>query len=493
MELILWIGFYFITFYAFLPAFVSRIFGFRVFMRGKTSREIALTFDDGPDPFYTPQLLDLLKRHGAKATFFVVGENAERNPEIIARIHEEGHIIGIHNYVHHTNWFMRPRTVKRQIHRTSDVIKRITDTRPMYYRPPWGIVNVFDYANLGYLQIVLWTSLFGDWRKRLTADQLYKRMSKKLRPGEVFLLHDCGITFGAYRDAPANTISALERILIDGREQEYRFVGIDEMIHLTERSHVKRETIQQSARSASMRRNEADSVKTSNHSIGPIKKIIVAAWMLWEKVFHILFRLRPVGDGKSFNYRIRRYAGPPMDLRADTSLHSGDYIMEIHFENQMLFDLGMNSKSALQTGIKLIREMEKALPDMARELAKAPHGDKVKGLYGVSMIHRGAESLGYGTYDLPRGMFAWMTNIYLRILIRVIHPEGNDRVRSRGVGMTPRMLIMPREILLTWADETRARRRPERERPMKLDNKQAAATSESEVEGLPEDTLGKLV
>ena len=77
MELILWIGIYFLTFYAFLPAIVSRIFGFRVFMRGRSEQEIALTFDDGPDPEYTPKLLDLLKSRGARATFFVVGEIAE--------------------------------------------------------------------------------------------------------------------------------------------------------------------------------------------------------------------------------------------------------------------------------------------------------------------------------------------------------------------------------------------------------------------------------
>lgn len=493
MELILWIGFYFLTFYAFLPALVSRIFGFRVFMRGKTDKEIALTFDDGPDPVYTPKLLDLLKEHGAKATFFVVGENAERNPSIIARIHEEGHIIGIHNFVHHTNWLMRPRTVKRQIHRTSDVIKKITGSRPMYYRPPWGIVNVFDYANLGYLQIVLWTSLFGDWRKRVNAEKLYRRMRRKLKPGQVFLLHDCGITFGADKDAPANTITALERILDDGRKLDYRFVGIDEMIELTERNRSRRKSSQTSVRRASMKSDEPVSEKKKAHSIGPVKKVVVAAWLLWEKVFHIMFRLKPVGEGKFFNYRIRKYAGPPLDLRADTTLHSGDYIMEIHFENQMLFDLGMNSRSALQTGIKIIREMEKGLPHMARELALAPNGDKVKALYGVSMVHRGAESLGYGTYDLPRGLFSWMTNIYLRILMRVIHPEGNERVRTKGEVMTPRMLIMPRDILLTWADESRSRRRPEREQPMKIDSQKKINTADQATDGFKEETLGKLV
>jgi hypothetical protein len=208
--------------------------------------------------------------------------------------------------------------------------------------------------------------------------------------------------------------------------------------------------------------------------------------MLWEKIFHVLFRLHPVGDGKFFNYRIRRYSGPPIDLRGEQTLRSGDHIMEIHFENKMLFDLGMNSKSTLQIGIRIIREMERALPDMARELATAPNGEKVKALYGVSMIHRGSESLGYQNFDLPRGLFSWMTNIYLRILIRVIHPAGNQRVRDKGDSMNPRMLLMTRDILLTWADESRVKRRPDRAR-------KAVETQEVAAAEFEEGTIVKLV
>ncbi|WP_158602244.1 polysaccharide deacetylase family protein [Cohnella endophytica] len=492
MEIILWIGFYFLAFYAFLPALISRIFGFRVFMKGISDTDIALTFDDGPDPVYTPKLLDLLKRTGAKGTFFVVGENAERHPDIIARIHAEGHVIGIHNYVHHTNWFMRPSTVKRQIHRTSDVIKRITGSRPMYYRPPWGIVNVFDFANLGYLQIVLWSELFGDWRKRVGAEKLYKRMKRKLKPGQVFLLHDCGITFGADRDAPASTISALERILDDGKQLGFRFVGIDDMIAVTERAKNAKISARRDAKSPISRGEPADD---NQQAIGPVKKIIVSLWMVYEKVFHVLFRLRPVGTSHFFNYRIRKYSGPPLDFVEGQTLRSGDQIMEIHFDNQMLFDLSMKSKSTMQVGIRIIREMQGALPDMARELAIAPKGDQVKALYGISMIHRGADVLGYETFELPKSMFSWMTNLYLRFLIRVIHPSGNERVRGKGDTMNPRMIVMPREMLLSWADESSPRkRRPANKNSAEIESAASiSADREVELADFEESTIGKLV
>ncbi len=431
MEIILWIGIYFLTFYAFLPAFVSRIFGFRVFMRGKSDREIALTFDDGPDPEYTPKLLDLLKRHGAKATFFVVGENAEKHPDIIARIHEEGHLLAIHNYVHKSNWLMRPSTVRKHIQRTSEVIERITGEKPKYYRPPWGIVNLFDFASKGRIQIVLWTSMFGDWSAKVGEDKLYRRMRSKLKPGEVFLLHDCGTTFGADRDAPAHTIAALSRILDDGREQGLEFVGIDRLIAIT-----------------AARRSK----------IGPLKKVVVTLWLQYEKLFHVVFRLRPVGDGHSFNYRVRKYAGPPIELLNTETLRSGDLVMELHFENKMMFEMGMNARNTMQIGIKIIREVEKALPDLGKALSVISNGDKVKALYGVSMIHRGAESLGFQVVDLPRGLFAWATNIYLRILIRVIHPSGSERVKEHGQSLEPRMLLMSRDNLHRWAVDPDARR-----------------------------------
>lgn len=106
-TLLLWL-FYLSSFYAFIPGILTRIFGFRVFRRGTGLEDFALTFDDGPDPFYTPRLLDLLKRYNMKATFFLVGSHAEKHPEVVKRIHSEGHLIGIHNYVHKSNWLMRP-------------------------------------------------------------------------------------------------------------------------------------------------------------------------------------------------------------------------------------------------------------------------------------------------------------------------------------------------------------------------------------------------
>lgn len=455
MDKILVSIFYFFTFYAFLPAFFSRMFGFRVFRRGRTEREIALTFDDGPDPVYTPQLLDLLKRYDARATFFVVGHHAEQHPELIRRMHEEGHDIGIHNYVHYPNWFMRPRAVKRQVHRTSDIILSITGTRPQFYRPPWGIVNVFDYANLDRLQIVLWTSMFGDWRRKVGAERLYRRMRKKLRPGQVFLLHDRGDTFGADPEAPAQMLAALERILQDGVRLGYRFVNMREMIALTEANKQKRKRNTASGTGA-----VSGKFPGNGSGIGFGKRLLVAVWMLWERLFHLLFRLRPIGDGSWFHYRITRYTGKELPLGGGDALKPGDRVMELHFDNRMLYRVGLTSTSGIHTALRLIRKLEELLPEVARHFDRLPDKETIRGIYGVTLIHQGAESFGFRLFDLPNGWFRRLTNVYLHVLMAVIRPAGARRGDRFPIG--PKIVFMYREELLKWKDRERIRKRSAR-------------------------------
>ncbi|MCM3630169.1 polysaccharide deacetylase family protein [Paenibacillus glycanilyticus] len=424
LQLLLW-ALYFLSLYAFIPALISRVFGFRVFKRGRVTSEIALTFDDGPDHEYTPQLLDLLARYQAKATFFVVGSHAEKHPELLRRMQDEGHIVGIHNYVHKTNWFMRPKTVRNQIERTSDVIREATGIRSGFYRPPWGIVNVFDFMNRNKMQIILWSAIFGDWNVKLGALQLKQKMMKKMRPGEVLLLHDCGRTPGADPTAPANMLIALEAYLEVATKRGFRFVDIAEMIKLTE--------------------------KTPKRSVW--KKTIVGAWLFYEKLFHVVFRLKHVGGENScFHYRVIKYHGEPIKLADNGYLKNGDKIVEMHFDNKMLSNIALQSSSPLATGIKLLREMDQALPELARAVAKDPEAEDARAAYGVTMIHRGADRLGFQVEPLPDGMFARTTRIYLKVLTSVLtNKQRNARGKAKRDSITPHMLLMPLEQLLMFA------------------------------------------
>lgn len=419
-NLLLW-AFYFMTLYAFIPALVSRIFGFRVFKKGLTDKEIALTFDDGPDSEYTPQLLDLLAKYDAKATFFVVGSHAEDKPELLKRMHEEGHVLGIHNYVHKSNWVMLPRTVTRHIQKTNDIIEKATGTRAVYYRPPWGIVNCFDFRSSTRHQIVLWSALFGDWNESLGAEQLTERMMRKLQPGQVLLLHDCGRTPGADPTAPAAMLKALEYYLEEGTKRGYRFVAIDEMISLTEQNEKKRK---------------------AQHT--PFwKKTLIAGWLLYEKAFQAVFRLKHGGD--FFHYRTIPYTGRTLELADGETLNKGDRVIELHFNNSRLSSIAMNARSPIAAIVKMKRETEHGLAELAGYIAKDEEARRTKAVYGITMVNRGADRIGFELFPMPSGLFARTTKTYLSILMRVL-------TNNKGGGkaeLNPMILVMPMDRLLS--------------------------------------------
>lgn len=421
-TLLLWL-FYLSSFYAFIPGILTRIFGFRVFRRGTGLEDFALTFDDGPDPFYTPRLLDLLKRYNMKATFFLVGSHAEKHPEVVKRIHSEGHLIGIHNYVHKSNWLMRPVTVRKQVKRTDDIIYAITGERSRYYRPPWGIVNLFDFAKNTGCRIILWSSMFNDWRSKIGADKLTQRMLAKLNGGEVMLLHDCGTTMGANPDAPEQMLIALERVLKVAEQKGMRSIRIDDMM--------------------------AKESKAKAKKLSPLKRLIVSLWLLWEKAFHAVFALETVNpEDPMLHFRKRAFTGKTVVMEDGSRLEKGDQVLELHFDNKKLFEIGSRSRSEVQLAIKMIRAVQKDLPSLANMVLDRPEFKDIKGLYAVTMISRGPEQFGFHVMDLPRGLFASSSRLYLKLLLSVIHPKGQARLKEGTQMMEPKMLIMPVDVLI---------------------------------------------
>ncbi|WP_313897321.1 polysaccharide deacetylase family protein [Bacillus cereus group sp. BfR-BA-01380] len=128
--------------YWLVPYILTAGVGIGVLKRKDSSAKIAFTFDDGPNPIYTPQLLDLLKINNMKATFSVVGSKAEQYPELIERIQAEGHLIGMYNYVHKSNWIMDLWMIRRHLRKSASTIENITGERSSYYRPPWGCYSL---------------------------------------------------------------------------------------------------------------------------------------------------------------------------------------------------------------------------------------------------------------------------------------------------------------------------------------------------------------
>ncbi|WP_241654807.1 polysaccharide deacetylase family protein [Sporolactobacillus shoreae] len=217
------------AFYGIIPTLVMR----PMFFRGCRSvdgrkEQVCLTFDDGPNAIYTIRLLELLKKYHVRATFFVVGERAEENAGLLKRMAADGHLIGIHHYRHLSNWFLTPYGTRKQCEKAADTVEAITGARPVYYRPPWGHINLFLPLEAHSFRVVLWSAILGDWRIKLGKERLEQRLFHHLKDGAVICLHDDGENLGADNDAPENTIEALEQILKKTTGQ-YQFVTIDEM------------------------------------------------------------------------------------------------------------------------------------------------------------------------------------------------------------------------------------------------------------------------
>lgn len=166
-----------------------------IFRKGSVSSNyVALTFDDGPSPEYTPLILDILKEKNVEATFFMVGKHVDKYPEVARQVAEDGHEIGNHTYDHLNIPTLKYNDLTKQIILTNRVIHQVTDKRVSYLRPPRGMYDA-RYRRLAHLlgqEIVLWTISGQDWRSSTSAKAIVKRIVTKVKGGEIILLHDSG-------------------------------------------------------------------------------------------------------------------------------------------------------------------------------------------------------------------------------------------------------------------------------------------------------------
>lgn len=153
---------------------------------------VALTFDDGPHVHGTPAVLEVLARHGVRATFFLMGEQVEQHRTLAEEIASAGHAIGVHGYRHTLLLRRSPSAVREDLRRACDVIAAATGTAPTLYRPPYGVFSgpaLLIVRRLGW-QPLLWSRWGRDWVARQTPEAIAARATNGLRSGDVVLLHD---------------------------------------------------------------------------------------------------------------------------------------------------------------------------------------------------------------------------------------------------------------------------------------------------------------
>lgn len=201
----------------------------------KESQRVALTFDDGPSPVYTPQILDILREKKVKATFFLVGRHVEKYPEVAKRIVAEGHEIGNHTYSHRDLVPATRATVIKEVKKAEQVIEAFCGQKPVLFRPPRGI-----YSNgvrkvilkLGYT-IVLWSISTQDWRL-VKPKFILKRVKRFCRPGSIILFHDSGALVKPEGGSRSHTVEALPQVIDWLKENNYQITTVSSLIRDSE-------------------------------------------------------------------------------------------------------------------------------------------------------------------------------------------------------------------------------------------------------------------
>lgn len=187
-------------------------------LQDQREKKIALTFDDGPNADYTEELLAGLRERGVKATFFLLGEQAELYPEIVEDIYEDGHLIGNHSYEHVNLGQLSDAAAIEQVDKTNAVIQKITGEYPEYIRPPFGSWK----CNLDYettMIEVLWDVDPRDWATD-NAAAVTQSVVSKVRENDIILLHD----------ASKSSVQAAFAIVDELQKQGYVFVTVEEIL-----------------------------------------------------------------------------------------------------------------------------------------------------------------------------------------------------------------------------------------------------------------------
>lgn len=188
-------------------------------------KQIAMTFDDGPCEKYTPEILEILKNNNVKATFFVIGKNAEKNPEILKKVYNDGHEIGNHTYSHPNLRFITNEQFADEISRTQSIITEITGYTPTLFRPPGGYLSnsIVDKITSNNCKTVLWSWRQDtmDW-KSPSVEFVTTTVLSNIQDGDIILFHDCVL-------GKSPTPEALKIIIPELKNRGYEFVTVSEL------------------------------------------------------------------------------------------------------------------------------------------------------------------------------------------------------------------------------------------------------------------------
>ena len=200
---------------------------------GVKDKVVAITFDDGPSPDWTPRILDELKAADVKATFFMLGQHVLKYPDVARRVAAEGHEIGNHSFDHHGLFFYTVKQAEWEILECEKAIKDVTGVSTRYFRPPKAWINDKEKAALSYIgyKVILWSLNSKDW---VTFDDKYivAFIDKNVRPGDIILFHDSGGVFGLDGGDRDETVRTIPDLVNKLRAKGYKFLTVSELLKM---------------------------------------------------------------------------------------------------------------------------------------------------------------------------------------------------------------------------------------------------------------------
>jgi peptidoglycan/xylan/chitin deacetylase (PgdA/CDA1 family) len=382
---------------------------------------VAITFDDGPDPRYTPQILDILERYRVKACFFMIGSKAKAYPELTSSIARAGHEIGNHGFNHKAAWLLGPGGTTKEITAAEQTLEALTGQNIRFCRPPWGLFNLVTiiYCRLKRYKLVLWTYMNWDWTKRATSKSIARTALGRVKDGSILIFHDSDSTPCSAKGSPARVVAALPGILEELSRKGLRVVPLEEII------------------TAGTRRTG-------------VKNCARGLWSFTEKFLRMLMGIKEIEEGSASVWRtaLRRYRGKDWKLPDGTVLRRGDRYLELHLNNERLRSLAGENTTTERMAITALREIQKGLPALARLLHSEKEYHRVKALIGITLLHRGTKRLGFTTYDLKPGLFSKLTRYYEKFLLALFHPGGHQSLRRYREELTPKYVVITREELM---------------------------------------------
>lgn len=390
--------------YCIIPDLWTRFFSRRVLKRGiPTKRYVFFTFDDGPHPEYTIEILKILQRYNLRATFFVLGKKVRSYPEVLEAIKRSGHRIGNHSYSHRFVWIMPPNLIEKEFEETDKVVKGIIEEEPSYIRPPWGGNNLALWKHISKdgKGLVLWSLDSKDWMRNISTDDIVRNVLEKVKPGDIILFHD-----GRWDDISKKTVEALPRIIEGLINRGYEISDI--------------------------------SYAENSKEIVSLKSIFLYIWEIWERIYFRLAHIIELEDSESIlHFSINTYRGKPLILKDGTLLERGDKFIELHLLNRKISDILGRHNSLMGASKEIERRLIFSIGKILEYIER--NDIRVKAMHGVTVLYRLAEKKNFDIFDFnPFSRF--FINIYEKLLLVVYHPLGFNRLKTKGRKLIPKSI-----------------------------------------------------